>query len=254
MLLFIFSNAFSQKKKNSEYRYLAFKFFATHNISFPPGANDNVLIKTPYGDMIKKNHEAFSYTPGGGASIIFNYDFKNEKLGVVLGIDIQNYGFKNHYMSLSENYLVTNRYRTLQIGIPIFFKWGFYNIYKNQSYITFGVQLNQYFNTLNIQTASWNVSPYIKKLPKEELMKTSIAGILGFNYGVYFVNVQFLTANFMNKKYEVTTAEGVVAPYKHLNIMNNLYIQTGFNIPLTRWLSARNWPAERVRRVFSKAK
>lgn len=241
------------QKPNSEYRYIGFKFNANHNISLPPLDNNYVLIKSPYGDLLKTSNEIFSYTPGGGGSIVFNFDFKNEKAGIVIGVDVQNIGFKNHYASKSGNFLVTNQYRTLQVGVPLLIKFWGTNIYKNQSYMTLGIQLNQYFMTKNIQTSSWNTQMYVGNIAKEELKKSSISAMLGFNYNIYFFNLQLNSSNFVNPEYMTQTAEGNVSPYKHFNIYNNFYIQTGVNIPMTRWLTARNWTAEKIRRFFKRS-
>ncbi|MBN2890265.1 MAG: hypothetical protein JXL97_00220 [Bacteroidales bacterium] len=252
LLLSFFVISFGQTNDNSEYRYLAFKFFLTNNISFPAPENNNVMIKSPYGDMMKQNNEIFSYTPGGGMAVVFNYDFKSDKLGLIFGLDVQDLGFKNYYKSVTGNFLVTSQYRALQVGLPIMVKFGSSNIYKNQSYVTFGVQFNQYFLTQNIQKSSWNEAPYVATLPREEIKKSSISAMLGFNYSVYFVNFQLNSTNFVNPDFMTNTNEGVVSPYSHINILNNLYIQTGINIPMTRWLTARNWSAEKIRRFLTR--
>ena len=247
--VFIISTLYSQKL-GTEYKYFGIKLFSTNNISFPPPDNNNVLIQTRYGDMKKKNNEIFAFTPGGGASVVYNLDFKGDKFGLVFGIDVQNYGFTNNYISLTNNYKLNNQYRALQIGIPIILKFGFSNIYKNQSYITFGAQFNQYFMHTNIQKVSWLELPTIISVPKEQKKTSAISLMLGYNYGIYFVNFQLLSSNFISQKFQTTTSEGVVSPYAHINLLNNLYIQLGVNIPLTRWLTARNWQAEQVRRAF----
>ena len=246
----IFSVLYSQSK--DEYRYIGIKLFTTSNLSFPPPANDNFLIRTESGDMAKKNNEIFTYTPGGGGSIIYNYDFKRDLAGIAIGIDIQNYGFSNHYITLDENYKLSNQYRVLQIGVPFLVKFGFTNIYEKQSYFTAGAQFNQYFMHTNIQKTSWKETSTVISMPKEQRKNSAISLMLGYNYGIYFVNFQLLSTNYISKKYQTTTFEGSVTPYSHLNILNNLYIQLGINIPLTRWLTARNWQAEQIRRSFKR--
>jgi hypothetical protein len=252
-LLLTFSFVYGQK--GSEYRYFGIKVFLTHNLSFPAPENNYVLLNTPYGDMLKQNNEIFAYTPGGGASFFYNFDFKSDKMGIVFGLDVQNYGFTNHYITLDNSFKLSNQYRALQIGVPIVLKMGSSNIYKNQSYFTAGIQFNQFFMIQNIQKASWaEGAPYIGTLPKEEVKNSSISLMLGYNYNIFFINAQLHSSNYINPKYTTQTSEGIIKPYQHVNIFNNIYIQTGINLPLTRWLTARNWTAEQIRRTFKGSK
>jgi len=252
ILLAFISESYAQKGKGNEYKYFGIKVFATHNLAFPAVANDFVLIKSEFGDLMKKNNSIIEYSPGGGMSIIYNFDNKNDKSGFVLGIDIQNIGFTQHFKAKELNLKVSNTYRTTQIGIPIFLKYGGSNIYKNQSYVTFGLQFNFYTTIINIQRSNWNAQPFIDLMDRERIRNTSLALVLGFNTNIYFLNIQFLTSNFVNPKFTTTLPEeGTIKPQQEISIMNNLFIQTGVNIPLTRWLTARNWTAEKVRRFLS---
>lgn len=255
ILTLILSFSFIYAQKGSEYRYFGIKTFLSNNISFPAPTNNFVLINTPYGDMLKQNNEIFSYTPGGGASFFYNFDFKSDKTGLVFGLEVQDFGFTNHYITLDNSFKLSSQYRTLQIGVPILFKMGSSNIYKNQSYMTVGVQFNHFFIIQNIQKASWaEGAPFIGNVPKEGVKKSAISFILGYNINIYFINLQLLSSNYINPKYTTQTSEGIVKPFQHVNILNNLYIQTGINLPLTRWLTARNWTAEQIRRTFKGTK
>lgn len=251
VLVFI-TDSFAQKGKGNEYKYFGIKVFATHNIATPAVANNYVLLNSEYGDLMKINNSVIEYSPGGGMSIIYNFDSKNDKSGFVLGIDIQNIGFTQHFKAEELNLKVTNTYRTTQIGVPIFIKYGGSNIYKNQSYVTFGLQFNYFTTIVNIQRSNWNAQPFIDLMDRERIRTSNIALLLGFNTNIYFINIQYLTNNFINPKYTTSIfEEGTIKPQKEVSFMNNIYIQTGVNIPLTRWLTARNWTAEKVRRFLS---
>jgi len=243
-------SAFAQKKW-SEYRYLGFKIYPVHNISLPPANNPYILIKSPYGDMLKENNEIFSYTPGGGASLFFNIDQKSDKTGIVLGVNVENYGFKNLYKTASADYKVVNEFRVTQIGVPIYLKYWASNIYKQQLYMTIGFEYNLFLTTANIQKSNWNELSFVKILSREETKKSAFAATIGLNYNIYFVNLKLLSTNFVNSKYIVELDEGIITPYQDINIFNNLYLETGINIPMTRWLTARNWTAERIRRFLN---
>lgn len=242
------------QKKSSEYKYIGIKISAVNNFSFPPADNNNVLIRSPYGDLMKQNNTPLTYTPGAAFSIIYNNDNRNDKRGIAFGIDVQNYGFQNVYKSTTSDFILKNQYRVTSIGIPVYLKIWNSNIYKNQLYATVGAEFNYFLNVYNYQTASWNALQYIRKMPVQELNKMSFSAMLGFNYNVFFINFQLLSSNFLNKDYIATIEEGTIYPYKDLNLFNNLTVQTGINIPLTRWLTARNWAAEKTRRILKGSK
>ncbi len=255
LTLAICTTVFGQKEKK-EYHYLGVKVFVSNNLSFPTAKNNYVLIKSPYGDLLKENKDIFTYTPGGGASIVYNFDFKNEVAGIIFGLSIDNYGFTNKFKDQTpkSDFSVVNQYRALQLGVPLMLKFGIKSVYKNQAYMTAGLQFNKYFMYYNYQRASWNESTTVKKMPKEQVNGSSLAGVLGLNYNMFFVNLQYNLKNFINKEYTTSTSEGIVKPYKHLSSFNSLYIQLGVNIPMTRWLTSRNWTAEKIRRKFSSPK
>ncbi len=248
-VLFFSLSLFSQKKW-SEYRYFGLKIYPISNISLPPSENQYLMIKTPYGDMLKQNNEVFAYTPGGGISLFFNVDQKSDKTGIVFGLNVENYGFQNMYQAIDADYKVKNQYRVTQIGIPVYLKYWSSNIYKQQLYMTVGFEYDLFIATANIQKSNWDAMPYTRILPREEVKTSAFAATMGFNYNIYFFNVKLLSSNFVNKKYITRLDEGVITPYQDINIFNNLYIETGINIPMTRWLTARNWTAERIRRAF----
>lgn len=240
--------------KHSEYWYLGFKMSAIHNISLAPPNNDSWLINSPNGDLLKQNNSFITYTPGGSSTIIFNFDSKNDIMGFVVGIDIQNYGFHNSYKAQVGDFKIINEYRVTSVGIPIYFKYWSSSIYKNQMYLTIGIEYNRFINVYNYQTSNWNSLQYITKLPKEQTVSSSISATLGFNYKLFFINLNLLAKNFVNKKYQTHIEEGNVSPYQHINILNGLTIQTGLNIPLTRWLTVHNWTAEKIRRMFKSSR
>lgn len=251
--LYSYSQTSVNKGAKSEYRFFGIKAGVTHNFSFPLIENDYVLLKTPKGDMLKSfNIVPFTYTPGANFSIIYNFDFKNDQAGVVFGAEFSNFGFSNSYRSLELNYVVTEAMRVTTLSIPVYLKFGD-NIYKNQLYGTFGLQYNMYLSTKVIQNANWNEMNYIGTVDKQASRTSSFSLIAGFNYNVYFLNLQFLTPNFIAKDYSTITEEGTVRPYQHINFTNSLYLTTGVNIPLTRWLTARNWTAEQIRRFFKRS-
>lgn len=255
LLIFVFTS-FSQSSltsgAKSEYRYFGIKTGIVNNFSLPLNENNFIFIKSPKGDMTKKfNIVPFTYTPGASFSIIYNYDFKNDKTGIVFGTEFSNFGFSNSYRSDLLSYVVKDQIRVYSVGIPLLLKFGD-NVYKNQFYGTFGIQYNLYLMPQSFQTSNWSEQLYIGSIDNEASRMTSLSIVGGVNYNIYFAKVQYLTSNFISKDYSTTIEEGTIRPYQHLNFTNNMYLTMGANIPLTRWLTARNWTAEKIRRFFKR--
>ncbi len=249
--LLTFAQSSLSNGAKSEYKYFGIKTGLVNNFSLPIENNNFVLIKSPRGDMMKKHKIApFTYTPGGNFSVIYNFDFKSNKSGIVFGLDFSNFGFSNSYKSDTLGYTVNEHFRTSAISIPIFYKFGTKNIYKDQFYATVGIKYNIFLMTQTFQKASWNGQMYIGNIVKGASRTSSFSLTAGLNYKIYFFNVELLPSNFIDKDYTTTIAEGTIRPYNHINITNSVFITTGVNIPLTRWLTARNWTAEKVRRFF----
>lgn len=255
ILLTVFAfAAFSQssltKGAKSEYKYFGIKVGLMNNFSLPLIENNNVLIKSPRGDLLKTyNIIPFTYTPGASFGLVYNFDFQNDNSGIVFGAEFLNFGFSNSYHSIELDYIVKEQIRVYSLSIPVYLKFGD-NVYKNQFYGTFGFQYNLYLMPQTFQKSNWNEQLYIGEIDKQASRSSSISVITGVNYKVYFLKMQLLTSNFVSKDFSTTIEEGTIRPYQHLNITNNLYITAGVNIPLTRWLTARNWTAEKIRRFF----
>ncbi len=241
--------SFSQGSLN-EYRYFGIKTSIIHNISFPLKNNNNILIKSPYGDMLKHHRMFATYTPGGAFSVVYNFDFKNDKAGLVLGAEFKNFGYSNYFVSDTLDFKVNQQLRVYSVGIPIYLKFSTNNIYKNQLYGTFGFRYDFFFLAQSMNKASWNEQLFIKDIENNASKSSAFSITAGFNYNIYFIRLSLLTSNFIAKDFSTNIQEGTVRPYQHINITNNIYIATGVNIPLTRWLTARNWTAEKIRRFF----
>ncbi len=250
-LLFITIGLIAQK---TEYRYGAVKFLLIHNYSIPLASNANVLFDTPKGDMIKTRGSVLNYVPGFAFSYNYNLDAKNDKWGLVLGLEVQNNGYQSSYKTTNpENtYRATDRYRTTAIGLPIYLKLGDRNIYRNQSYAIVGFQYNYYLYVQNVNTANWTTQRFSRLLAGEEKRGSGVSFFLGYNYNIYNVQLEYWFTNYVNRKYIVPVEGTNAAHYAQTNFSNNIFIKTGINIPMTRWLTAQNWRAEQIRRFFKR--
>lgn len=253
LIIFFYSSIFAQAGLK-EYRYFGIKAGLTSNFSVPNYNNNNLLLKSEYGDLLKDYKSKLTYSPGAMFEIIYNFDSKNNKRGFVTGISVENIGFGFNYINNDLGLTVNEYFRAVSVGVPFVIKYGTSNIYKNQFYLTLGLQYNFYFMQQTMQTSSWSNKMYVSNIPKEASTLSSLSLIGGVNYTIYFLRVHYYTTNFVNNTFTTSISEGTVTPYKHINGTNNIYLTAGVNIPLTRWLSTRSWTAEKIRRFIKGSK
>ena len=246
--LLIVSLSFAQK---NEYRYLSIRVGAVNNYIFSPKSNEYLLMHTPYGDFYQIPRKYNNFTPGAEFNVLYHIDAKNDKFGFVVGAGVKTYGNTINYVSEKYDFKVTDCYRAFSVVIPFYVKFSANNIYLNQAYMTFGFK--QYFNIFvyNFQTASWSATKYVRALSKEEYRFQSTAIFTGFNYNVFYFDLEYQIRSLLNKNYRTVTSEGLVMPYKNLNFHANILFSMGVHIPLTRWTTMRYWAAEKIRRFFA---
>lgn len=235
--------------KHSEYWYASLKFSIINNISLPLETNPTIVINSPNGDMLV-NQAPFTYTPGGSAGFFYNFDFKNNKMGLVIGVEAQNFGFSDKYSTLDNQYRVINNFRATCLNIPIYFKIWSSDIYKTQTYMTAGLGYQLYYSVYNYQISNWDALTNIRKLNEKEMISKTYFGQIGFNSTIFFFNLRYNLSNFLNSDYIYLTDEGSLKPYSAINFTNSIYAEIGLNLPLTRWLTTTYWTAEKIRRIL----
>ncbi len=248
LLLTVYS--FGQGGKN-EYRYFSVKLGLVNSIVPLPEGNPYLLARTPFGDMAMQAVRTVNYTPGGAFGILYHIDAKSDMFGIVFGVQVQNYGYSVKYMTVDSNFFTQDQYRFTSVVIPFYIKYNPKNIFVNQVYMTVG--LKQYVNILaqNYQTSTWNQAYNIRTLPGPEYHRVSTVAFLGLNYNVFYLDIDYVFNGVINKNYKTLTAEGVVSPYENVDYRMKFYITTGIHLPLNRWLTARNWTAEKIRRLLN---
>jgi len=247
-IVFFALNSFAQR--NPEYRYVSFLLGMNHGYGMVPDENIEIMLKTVQGDMLKKPGAAFNYSPGFQTGLLYHMDSKNNKFGVVLGLEYFSQGFKNHYLSESGKFTLTESFRTSSVGIPIIFKFGFTDIYQNMKYFTFGVQYNYNFSTSLTQRVNWNNEPYKHKMLPAEKNTNYIFLFVGYNIKMLNFQLNYSINNFVNTNYQFQKETKIFSPYAHIP-KGNICFQTSINLPLTRWLTINNWQAEKIRRKLS---
>ncbi len=244
------ANVFAQQD-NSEYRYLAIKFGLVSNFVPFPNANNDLLVRTPLGDMALVPRNTVNYTPGGAFSIHYHIDAKSNKFGIVLGLQAQNFGYSIQYMSRDSGFYATDAFRSTSLVIPVYIKYNPRDIFINQSYFTVGFKQYINFSVMEYQTGTWIEGMRTRKLTQAQVHRMTSAFFIGYNYNIYYVNLEYSFRSFVNKDFKTTTQEGVVRPFSNIDYRMNLFITVGMNLPLNRWLTMRNWTAEKVRRLFT---
>ena len=134
----------------------------------------------------------------------------------------------------------------MAVSVPVLFKFGPGDIYKNMSYISLGVRANYNISVMQGQKASWNSQKYGKKLSGDEINQFSVCGVLGFNAGMFSFNANYMFMNFINDGCTVIEGGKTYKPFE--GIKGSLYIYTSLNIPMCRWITVHNWQAEKIRR------
>jgi hypothetical protein len=243
--------AFVLKAQKNEYRYWAIKTGITHNYNFFAGRDNlDVMLRTVDGDMFKTAEGSLNYIPGGSVNLFYHMDSKTDKYGFIIGLEAQNNGFRSRYVSVNKNYWIVDQYRVQAVGLPFIFKFGGSNIYINQKYFFIGIEYNYYIVSQNIQRASWNSQIYSHALSTNEKSKSGVASFFGFNYNIFNFQIEFWTSNFINPDYIVLVDGTSLKPYSHIPGYN-FFLKTSITIPLNRWITTKNWTAEKIRRMFN---
>ncbi len=248
IFLFLTTVLIAQK---SEFRYFSFKLGTANNYIFNPSPNDNLLMRTPYGDFFQTPVKYTGFTPGGEIELFFHIDAKNDKFGFVFGGGIKNYGNSIQYVSNDGMFSVIDQYRATAVVLPVFAKMNPFGLYLKQAYFTTGLKFYINLFVYNIQNSNWLATNYVRKLSADEFHRQSTSVFIGFNYNVFYFDFEYQLRSLLNKDYRTLTDEGLVMPYSNLDYQSNMLFSVGAHIPMTRWITMRSWTAEKIRRMFA---
>lgn len=247
MALLCMSSAMAQEfgfdgLSKSEYRYWNFVLGLNHGFGSALGSDyDPYMLHTSAGDMYKDT-KGFTYTPGFHVGFVYNYDLLNNRMGVVAGVEVSNYGFQNKYTSRVNTMNVKETYRSLALTVPVLFKFSPNDIYRDMQYMCVGVKANMNLAVTRGQKASWTDDKFGEKV-SDGKSALSVAATVGFNYSMLSVNLNYMFMEFMDSKF---VDKGGYTPFQ--GIKGHIYLCTSLNVPMTRWLSIHNWTAEKIRR------
>lgn len=227
-----------------EYRYWSFLLGINHSFGGGnSGDNNDVMLHTDRGDMYRTKGSGFNYVPGFQVGMLYNIDLKNNKTGILTGLEVTAYGCKHSFEDRKTgNYTLKETYRAMSVAIPVLFKFGTQDIYREMQYFNLGVRAHYNIMAQRGQKASWTSQKYGEKLEADAKNNLSVSAVLGVNYKMLSLDIDYMFMNFINSDYTV----GEYKPFNH--VKGNIYIFTSIKVPLTRWLSVHNWQAEKFRR------
>ncbi|MBR4439932.1 MAG: outer membrane beta-barrel protein [Bacteroidales bacterium] len=236
-----------EEGNKSEYRYWGVVIGLNHSFGAPENTNEKVMLHTAKGDMYKKRASGFNYAPGFQLGMVYNLDFKNNKSGILTGLEFCDYGCRTKYETRDNNlYDMTESFRAMAVSVPLLLKFGPNDIYRNMRYMTIGVRAHYNFMVSQGQKASWTTEKFGKKLSGDEIKQLSVSGVFGFNVGMISINANYMFMNFINDKCSIVQDGATYKPFQ--GIKGNIYLYTSLNVPLCRWLTVHNWQAEKIRR------
>lgn len=246
-LLCLSSALKAQDEDKTEYRYWNFVLGLNHGIGSCIGSDyHNYMIHTDKGDMYQEKG-GFTYTPGVQLGFVYNYDLKNNKTGIVAGLEFADYGFANKLTSTVNSYNVKETFRAMGFQMPILFKFSTSDIYRDMTYLCVGVKAGYNFSVKQGHKGSWTDEKYGGPLDAKSGL--TMAATAGFNIGLWSFNVNYQFMDFIDTKFEDANK---FTPYEGLK--GHIFVCTSLNLPMTRWLSIHNWTAEKIRRKLHNGK
>ncbi len=250
--LLIIGTSFGQ---GSEYRYIALRFGFSNAFSGQPDMNPNKYLKVP-GIPAEDIQEMqltplgsyAGYTPGFKVSVLYHFDFTGDVAGVITGIDYNNTGISSKYETINGAYTLKETHRLNMVGVPLVFKYG-PDIWDTQRYVYAGVQFNYIFSMATSEKTSWGETGGAK-LQSDEFKNMTFNLMLGMNWKVVNIQLDFYPSSVFNDKYtDALDADGTPL-YKYEGQVKQFFtITTSVNIPYG-WLSEKTfWWRRKLRKV-----
>ena len=246
-LLFLINGQVAAQKFG-EYQYIVFKAGINNNFAITgTKAYDNRYLMSPTGNVRLEALNQFNYTPGGQIGLQYHYDFKSDQGGIIFGLMYENYGIAASYKTIDDQYTLTERHKMHAVTIPAFVKFGV-EIFDQQSYGYAGVQYNLNIALMEIQSVDWEPTRrYI--LPKEQMRPENFTFVLGYNYLIFNIELNYLPQNFFKTDYEVDINDNIITPFE-VQPNNLIYVKSSLTLPLNDWAGSKNYKFKKfIRKV-----
>jgi len=250
ILTIIFASILSGAFAQWEFRYFVLKVGATHQMMSPsPKAINNLFLNTQYGEMRLTPDTTFfvDYVPGFNVALHFHFDFSNDKGGIVIGAEYQNFGISSKYKSVYGDYSLIQTHRLNSIGIPIYLKFG-NEIFNRQNYFFAGLKYNFNLAVRTTDVVNWSIEHKSKWLNDNEFVSNNLTFFVGFNYMIFNVQLDFMPTTFLNKEYTLNL-NGSVKPYS-TQPDKLFFLETSITVPLSKWTTSKSYFINRMVRKF----
>lgn len=259
----------------SEYRYFGLRFGFNHNFLNPkPEAATDKFLTTPDGDMrifpiqdeemlggASKTY--IDYNVGFTGDVQYHFDFKNDKVGLIFGVQYATNGISAKYLArpgtleeiqnsennppsyiYNDDYWVVEKNRVYSVGVPLALKFG-KDIYSEQFYFFLGGQYN--LNLFRTQThkVGWGAESY-KTKSSDGITSGNIQVFAGINYLIFNLEFNYMMGTFLDETYRDPNG---FLPFRD-QPKGAWGVKTSIYIPLSEWLVLKSWSAEKIRRKF----
>ena len=193
----------------------------------------------------------FDYAPGYYAAVMYNYDLKNDKIGMVFGVEYTNYGLAVKYKSPDSAFSMIQKHMVSRVSIPVYVKIG-KGFYKKQNYLYIGMRYDRNILHYKTEEASGSSDIKIVNVSNDMLNNQNFTAILGLNYMFINVEANYVLGGFLNKDYTVYLYNNnkMIKPYENYP-WGSLFISTGLTVPLNSWSSRQLYLFEMwFKRIF----
>jgi len=148
---------FFKVSAQNEYRYFSIRLGLNHHF-FAEKTNNvtDKFLESPDGEMLlfSDNKLKFSYDLTYTMNLFYHFDFKNDKVGIVAGIEYVNYGITTHYTTRNQEYTLIEKFRIQSLGFPLMLKIS-NAMYEQMKYLFLGVQYNYNLSLRKIESSNF---------------------------------------------------------------------------------------------------
>ena len=254
IILFIIINISLSAYSQWEFKYFVLRFGANHHLLSPqPDTLNNLYLDTYDGEMRLFPDTAyfFDYVPGYHAGLHFHFDFSNDMGGIVAGVEYQNSGISEKYVTSQGGYSLVRTHWVHSVGFPLYIKFG-REIFDQQKYLFAGVKYNINFAMQTREKVSWAIEPRTTWYSENQFAQNNIVILLGFNFLIFNLEFDFMPSTFLNKEYAIGGGgpnPQTIKPYSSQKD-RIFFIKTSINIPLSPWTTNKSYFLHKLVRKF----
>ncbi len=170
-------------------------------------------------------------------SFLLNYDFTNDRGGLLGGINYTSFTLsQNFYEEKNPSPQLTRNITVHSVGLPLLLKLG-KGIFDMQRYFFVGAQLNLNQAITIKEMVPWSNQAYSRTVTSNQFQSQNLQFIIGFNYLVFNIELDYQPNNFLNKNYVDANNVPIYSQQKD----DIIYFKTSMTFPFTPWLSTKSY-------------